>query len=68
MTFSAEKVENVVKPPQNPVINKNLSAESCFRIDAENRPIKKQPTILMTKVAIGKPEVFKNFKEKKEMR
>ncbi len=31
-------------------------------------PIRKHPTTLIIKVAIGNPEVLKNFNEKKEMR
>ena len=49
-TFSAEKVEKVVNPPQNPVIKRYLAKESCL-ISPLATPIRKQPMILTTRVA-----------------
>ena len=55
--FSNANAEKVVKPPQNPVINKYFNAEEdklYFSRIPTNNPIKKQPKTLVTKVAKGK--------------
>lgn len=53
-----EKVEKVVKPPQNPVINSNGSHDGifgCRTIIPHNKPMNKQPTMLTVNVAQGNP-------------
>ncbi len=49
---SLAKVENVVKPPQKPVISKNRRLFEGIRF--AKRPIQKQPNILTKNVATGK--------------
>ena len=54
---SAEKVENVVKPPQNPTISKafNLGVRSpCLDKSPVISPKIRQPNIFTVKVAAGK--------------
>ena len=62
VTFSNEKVEKVVKPPQIPVIRKSFTCsgiEEFFILIAQNMPSKKQPEIFTTKVPHGK-KLFEN--------
>lgn len=49
---SLAKVENVVKPPQKPVIIRRRKLLDGIRF--ANRPIQKHPNILIEKVATGK--------------
>jgi hypothetical protein len=53
-TFSSAKVENVVKPPQNPVakISHVPSDICCLPINPNSKPISKQPKTLMMNVAV----------------
>lgn len=48
---SLAKVENVVNPPQNPVINRNRKLFDGIKL--ENKPMQKHPKILIMKVARG---------------
>lgn len=54
--FSMLKVENVVKPPQKPVINNHLNVSSVAFFDKIpiRKPMKKHPKTLIIKVANGK--------------
>ena len=55
--MSLAKVENVVKPPQNPVINSAFSlADSMFPFSSSpnSNPIMKHPTTLTMNVPNGK--------------
>ena len=58
---SYPKVEKVVNPPRNPVINNNLIDEylgSAFK-NAQQHPIRKHPSKLTNKVPIGNPFIVK---------
>jgi hypothetical protein len=58
--FSFEKVEKVVKPPQNPTVRKNRSSV-LLRLPRSERPkskpIRKQPRRFTIKVPKGKAEM-----------
>ncbi len=62
LKVSAEKVENVLNPPQKPVIINNLrSADHSFSAELESiYPSNKQAIRLAIKVAQGKPSVYGN--------
>ena len=53
--LSSVKAEKVVKPPQMPVIKKSFQStdEFVLKLMPQNKPIKKQPIILIKKVAVG---------------
>ena len=53
--LSFEKVENVVKPPQNPTINSRFNCdEALTRLKAaQSKPMSRQPTMLAVIVAHG---------------
>lgn len=56
--LSFEKVENVVNPPQKPVVRKRASPGLPFvqrLVHPHNRPIIRLPRIFTVKVAQGKP-------------
>lgn len=50
--FSLMNVENVVNPPQKPVIKISFKCGSPG-ISFENKPMRKQPATLATKVPMG---------------
>lgn len=59
--FSNAKEENVVKPPKNPINNKNLilSSNSPFKENKPNRkPISSEPIIFTVNVPDGNDDVF----------
>ena len=62
---SEEKVEKVVNPPQNPTIKKGFQRDEkseFFCIQPNSNPKRKQPIILIRKVAIGKGRIQKDLK------
>lgn len=67
---SIEKVEKVVNPPQNPIINKLLpqpANQSYLNENPKSTPIKKHPKMLTIKVPIGKTN-GNNLNETREIK
>ena len=67
---SKEKVEKVVKPPQNPTIRRELSwgeTMPAFCMEPEINPNKRHPAILIVNVARGNGS-FQKLRKRRLMR